>query len=55
MITDKTPIKTVHVGAAGYADYTVVSQDEDKQLDISTDMKKKRYRLKERETDIDRE
>ena len=26
---DKTPIKTVHFGAAGYADYTVAPHDED--------------------------
>ena len=27
---DKTPIKTVHFGAAGYADYTIAPHDEDK-------------------------
>ena len=27
---DKTPIKTVHLGAAGYADYTKTPHDEDK-------------------------
>ena len=25
----KTPMKTVHFGAAGYADYTVVPHDEE--------------------------
>ena len=32
---DTTPIKTVHFGAAGFADYTVGPQDEDTNQDSS--------------------